>query len=117
MPPQKRAAPGEKLRTAVRQLQPNELFALTAENDRLVKLEKDLAEREAAVSRREQQGQDSIEEATRLAAQNDELRRALDLSMLNAGDGGAAAAEAGDLRRQLRELEARKEQKTGLLDD
>ena len=108
MPPQKRAAPGEKLRTAVRQLQPNELFALTAENDRLVKLEKDLAEREAAVSRREQQGQDSIEEATRLAAQNDELRRALDLSMLNAGDGGAAAAEAGDLRRQLRELEARR---------
>ena len=67
---QKRSSGGEKLRTAVRQLQPNELFALTAENDRLVKLEKDLAEREASVSKREQERQDALEEATRLAQLN-----------------------------------------------
>ena len=87
-----------KIQTAVRALQPQELFALTAENERLLNLEKDLAEREAKLKLAEAA---ATEEAARLRAQNDELRQALDLAMLNGGGGDA------ELRAKIRELEAR----------
>lgn len=90
------------LQTAVRSLQPQELFALTAENERLMKLEKDLQARESALALKDQS---SSEEALRLKAQNEELRRELDMAMLNGGGGGA---ELAGLRKQLQEVEARR---------
>ena len=59
-----------KLQTAVRSLQPSELFALTAENERLLKLEQELTEREAALRLREAELRAAHESecATRVAA-------------------------------------------------
>jgi len=67
-----------------------------------MKLEKDLQARESALALKDQS---SSEEALRLKAQNEELRRELDMAMLNGGGGGA---ELAGLRKQLQEVEARR---------
>ena len=89
------------IQTAVRSLQPQELFALTAENERLLQLERDLKAREDAIAAKENA---ATEMTLRLQAQNDELRGALDMAMMNGG-GGANPAELASLKRQLQENE------------
>ena len=116
----------EGLQTAVRALKPEELFALNAENERLLALEQKLTEREAALLLREAQlGNNgpppqtttavadtdfAKEENARLQAQNKELRKQLDLAMLGGGGGGVMvdAAQNDELRRRLHELEAQR---------
>lgn len=124
------------LQTAVRSLKPQELFALTAENERLIKLEKELAAREAALNLREVSVQEDLtareaalaqreaaqgggssgggssssashDDFSRMQAQNEELRRALDLAMLNGGGGGVDPSVVAALKQQVQESEAR----------
>jgi hypothetical protein len=106
-------AGAKKLQTAVRQLKPQELFALQAENERLLQWEQKLMERAAALEEAASSGGggDTAELVTRLEAQNKELRASLDMAMLNAGGAGGSgncSEEAAELRKALRELEARR---------
>ena len=124
----------DKLQTAVRALKPQELFALQAENERLLKWEQELIEKagfmkqqeERLVSLQEQlvSGQappppveecrmpsESDLEIKRLRAMNEELRQALDLASMSSAKPPELPSnvdELAALRESMREAEARR---------
>ena len=78
MPGSRRASAGAEIRTAVRQLSAAELGALKTENERLLKLEQALAEREREVRQREERaGEEVVGEGLAMAS----VRRQCDVSV------------------------------------
>ena len=112
------------MQTAVRTLQPQELFALQAENERLLKWEQELMEKAANLMEREERivsgevpppsgGESSSVpseqklEVMRLRAMNEELRAQLDMAALNQG-AQPGQAELAALKKRMHEAEAQR---------